>query len=81
MESTHYYSRMLIGLKFLEIIFKNAQISNFMNIRSVGAELWPSGSTEGRTGVQTDMTKLTDAFRSFSNALKNKITSSFKHAA
>jgi hypothetical protein len=37
-----------------------------MKIRSVGAELFHS---ERRTDVQTDMTKLIVAFRSFANAL------------
>ena len=43
---------------------KNTQIPNFMKIRPVAAELFhPDG--------QTDMTKPTVAFRSFTNAPKN----------
>ena len=43
---------------------KNPQISNFMKIRPVGAEIFHA---EGRT----DMTKLKVAFRNFANAPKN----------
>ena len=42
---------------------KNPQISNFMKIRPVGAELFHA---DGRT----DMTKLIVAFRNFANAPK-----------
>ena len=38
------------------------QISNFMKIRPVGAELFHA---DGRTDRQTDMTKLTVAFTQF----------------
>jgi len=43
---------------------KNAQIPNFLQIRRVGAELFHADR-------QTDMTKLTLAFRNFANAPKN----------
>ena len=42
---------------------KITEMSNFMKIRSVGAELFHA---DGRT----DMTKLTAAFRNFANASK-----------
>jgi hypothetical protein len=41
---------------------KNPQISNFMKIRPVGAELL---HTNGRTEVQTDMARLIDHFCHF----------------
>jgi len=40
-------------------------MSNFMEIRPVGVQLFHA---EGRT----DVTRLTDAFRNFANALKNE---------
>ena len=43
---------------------KKAQLSSFIKIRLVGAELFYA---DGRT----DMTKLTVAFRNFANAPKN----------
>ena len=46
---------------------KNTQISNYMKIRPVGAELFHAGG-------RTDMTKLTVAFRNFANAPKNHTT-------
>ena len=50
---------------FLIVFFsKNTEVSNFMKIRLVRAELFHS---DGRT----DMTKLIVAFRKFSNAPKN----------
>jgi hypothetical protein len=45
-----------------------------MKIRLVGAELYfADGMTDGdrQTDTQTDMVKLTVAFRNFANALKN----------
>ena len=39
---------------------ENTEISNFMEIRPVGAEMFRA---DGRTDGQTDMTKLIDAFR------------------
>jgi len=46
---------------------KNTQISNFMQIRPVGAELLADGWTDR----QTEITKLIVAFHNFANALKN----------
>jgi hypothetical protein len=43
-----------------------------MKIRPVGAELFHAG---GRTDGQTDVTKLTVAFRNFANAPKNDLGS------
>jgi hypothetical protein len=48
---------------FLDIFSKYTEISNFMKIRPVEAEL---SHMDGRT----DMTKIMDAFRSFANAPK-----------
>jgi len=45
---------------------ETSQTSNFMKIRSVGAEFVPCDKTNGRT----DVTKLVVAFRSFANAPK-----------
>jgi hypothetical protein len=42
---------------------------NFMKTYPVGAELFHS---DGRTDRQTDMTKLTEAFRNFAKASKNE---------
>jgi len=53
-------------MNFLYRFSKNLQISNFMKIRPVGAELFHA---DGRT----DMTKLIVAFRNFANAPKNAL--------
>ena len=45
---------------------KNSQISNFLKIRSVGAEDFRADGQMDR-----DMTKVTVAFRNFANAPKN----------
>jgi hypothetical protein len=45
---------------------KNSQMSNFMKIRPVGAELYHAdGLTDGRTDRRTDIKKLIVAFRNF----------------
>ena len=49
---------------------KNIKISNFTKIRPVTAELFHAGG-------QTDMTKLTVAFRSFANASKRGVYVTF----
>jgi hypothetical protein len=54
-------------LKFSGQIFKNPQMSDFLKIRLVGAELFYA---EG----QTDRMKFIVAFRNFSNATKNFFT-------
>jgi hypothetical protein len=50
------------------MFYENFQISNFMTIRPVGAELLRA---DGRKDGQRDMTRLTVAFRNFANAPKN----------
>ena len=55
-------------LEFSRNIFKNTQISVFMKIHLVEAELFRS---DGRTDGRTDMTKLIVAFRNFTNAPKS----------
>jgi hypothetical protein len=50
---------------------KNTQISNFMKIRLVGAELFHSDR-------RTDMTKLTVPFRNFANAPKYSGRTAYK---
>jgi len=50
-------------LEFSQNFSKNTQISNFMKIRPVGAELFHADG-------QTDMTKLIVAFHNFANAPK-----------
>ena len=52
-------------LEFSRRGFENTAILNFMKIRPVGAELF---YTDGRT----DMAKLTDVFRNFTNASKSE---------
>jgi hypothetical protein len=52
---------------FLNKFSKDIEISNFMKIRPVGAELF-------HTDRQTDMTKLIVAFRNFANARINAVT-------
>jgi hypothetical protein len=55
-------------LEFSRQIFeKKTQISIFIKIRPVGAELL---HTDGLTDGRTDMTKLRVAFRNFANAPK-----------
>ena len=49
---------------FLIDFRKNTQVSNFMKIRSVGAEFFHADR-------RTDMTKLVVAFRNFANVPKN----------
>ena len=57
-------------LNFIARFSKNTQISNYMKIRSVGAELLfhSDGQSEYR---ETDMTKPMVAFCNFENAPKN----------
>jgi len=70
-------------LEFSRKFFENTQVSNFLEIRPVGVELFHAdrrreGRTEecleGRTdewmGGRTDTTKLTVIFRNFANAPK-----------
>ena len=60
-------------LEFFLHIFekKNTQTSNFVKIRLVGNPVVPYERTGTQTDGQTDMMKVTVAFRNFANALKN----------
>ena len=59
-----YSCQILIKIQFSRDLRKNTQISNFMTIRPAAAEFLHADG-------QTDMTKLTVAFRNFANAPKN----------
>ena len=54
-------------MNFLDTFSEKAQISNFIKIRPVAAELF---HMDGRTDGETDMTKLIIAFCNVANALK-----------
>jgi hypothetical protein len=69
--STGYSRQILMKLNFLEIFSKNTQIVNFVNI--VQWEPNCSMRTDGRTGRQTDLTKLIVAFRNSANAPTDKV--------
>jgi hypothetical protein len=59
-------------LEFPRLSFKNTQISNFMKIRPMGAELFHAERRmDGRRGGKTDMTERMVAFRNFSYAPKS----------
>jgi hypothetical protein len=57
-------------------MFENIQISNFIKIRPVGAELFRAG---GRTDGRTDMTQPIVALRNFVKAPNNRRTSKQHH--
>jgi hypothetical protein len=63
-----------VKLNFLDRFSKYVQISNFMKIRPVGAEMFHA---DGRTERQTDMMKLIVTVRSFANAAKDIIQTGF----
>ena len=66
------FNRILICRQFFFFLCKT-QISNFMKICPVGAELF-------RAGGRTDMTKLMVNFRNFANAPKHQcVNDSYKH--
>jgi hypothetical protein len=59
-------------MNFLGTFSKKSQMSSFVKMRPVGAELFHAdGRRNGRTDTQTDMTKLIVAFRNFANSPKN----------
>ena len=63
-----------MNLEFFDIFLKSTEISNFMKIGVVGAELFHAdGQTHRGTDGWSDMTKLTAAFCNFVNAPKNFI--------
>ena len=60
-----------INIRFFRQSLTNIEISNFMEIRTVGTELFhDDGLTDGRTGGERerDMRKLIVAFRNFANS-------------
>jgi len=57
------------NVNFSDIFSENTQISSFMEIRPVGAELFcGDGETDRRTEIQGDMTRQIVAFLNFANA-------------
>jgi hypothetical protein len=70
MQSTRSSFETLINLQFAQHIFeKQSKISGFIKIRPVGAELF---HVDRQTDVQTGITKLIGAFRSFTYAPNNQ---------
>jgi hypothetical protein len=61
MKSNRYSCQILIKLEFFSEIRKNTQISNFTNIRSLGAELFHTDRHDTANSL----------FRKFANAPKN----------
>jgi len=62
--------RLKYSFNFLNRFSKNTQISNLIKIRPVGDEVFHAN---GRTDIQTDMTKVTVAFRNFAIATSKDI--------
>jgi len=60
MLSDRYACQILMKLEFFDRFSKDTQISDFMKIRPVGAELF----------LRTDVTKVTVASRNFANVPK-----------
>jgi hypothetical protein len=59
-------------LEFLDMFLKKSQMSNFVKIRPVEAEVFHADTnTDRQTYEQTDVTKLAVTFRNFANAPKN----------
>jgi len=59
--------------EFSRKIFEKFLHIKFHENPSSGSRVVPCGRTDGRTGGQTDMTKLIVAFRNFAKALKNPL--------
>ena len=68
LQSNRYFCKILIKLIFSRQNLEKTQITDFIKVRPVGAELFHE---DGQTDGQTDMTNLTVAFRSFANSTKN----------
>ena len=55
MQSARYFCQILITIEFLDTLSKEAQISNFIKIRRVGAELFQADRhTGGRKDAQRE---------------------------
>jgi ribosomal protein L30E len=65
---------------YLQFFSKNAQISNFMKIRLVGAELFLADRRTDDSG-RADKTKLVIVFRNFAKEPKNYVSSVKNSAA
>jgi hypothetical protein len=65
------------NLNFLERFSKNTQVSNFIKIRPVRAELFHA---DGRTDGQTVMTKLKAPLSNFANGLKKSPNGNYRRA-
>ena len=64
--------RFSTDLNSLDTVSQNTQISNFIKIHPVGAELFHvDGWTNGRTDRSADMMKLIVAFHNFLNVLRS----------
>ena len=70
MESTHFYCRFLMRLKFSRQIFEKSATIKFYQNPSSGSRVVPCWHTDG----QKDITQLTVAFRNFANASKKEKT-------
>ena len=53
MYSARYSSEILLDIDFFFTVSKNTQMSNFMKIRPLGAEVLPCVQTEGRKHEET----------------------------
>jgi hypothetical protein len=70
MSSTRYFCRILMKFEFFRHIFEEAQYQ--VLFKFVQWEPSCSVRTDVQTDGQTDLTKLTVAFRNFANTLKNQ---------
>ena len=66
-----YFCRILMKLEFFRQIFENKSLNiKFHKNLSSGSRVVACGETDRRTDRQTDLTKLTVAFRKFANSPK-----------